>query len=178
MANWSLNGANSSYFSSYGYACRRSGLDGRSLPQWPHSCFLKIIPSSLPAAICAPRARILGISQSMKSPRTGALCFFAHGNAGISSRVSLRGQCSAEIDCNVLSSQAPEHLAQRGIFNAMPPLRDLDARAAPRDKCSKAMVRRLAYGQNGGRHIPVTKKAPPKRGFSQQTEEGVTGEIS
>src|SRR5712691_700945 len=59
-----------------------------------------------------------------------------------------------------------------------PPLRDSDARAAPRDKCSKAMVRRLAYGKSGSLHFPETKKAPPQRGFSQQTEEGVTGEIS
>src|SRR6267142_227023 len=44
---------------------------------------------------------------------------FAQANTGISSAVSLSGPFSPETDGSVFSSQAPEHLAQRGIFNAM-----------------------------------------------------------
>src|SRR2546422_5318044 len=47
----SLNGARSSYFSSYGNTCRRSGLEASSLPHSLHRCFLKTIPSSFPATI-------------------------------------------------------------------------------------------------------------------------------
>src|SRR5687767_14699929 len=79
------------------------------------------MPSSLPAAISASRLRTSWISQSMKSPCTGALCPFEHSNTGIACSVSLSGPSPPETEASVFSSQAFEHRAQRGIFRAMTP---------------------------------------------------------
>src|SRR5882672_296989 len=76
---------------------------------------------------------------------------------------------------HIAQSCSEAHRLRRPGRASAPP-RDPDARAAPGGQCSKATAQFVFAGSEARPSGIRKQKAPPKRGFSQQTEEGVTGE--